>query len=966
LKRIPRLLLSLAASAALTGGTLAVTGSPGTAAADAQSTGSSHLAADATGRLTYRSAGSGYDFVGVPAGVTVDDPGVSASTSVADAAAAHLARYGAAFGADQAGTTLSRVSSASTVAGDVVRYQQKVGGIPVMAGEIAVSLRPDRELSSILAHTSRATGVPSVQVGEATARATANRAFARKAGQGGAPHITSLGRWVIDPTLIGASASLPIRTAWRFEITRGADERRLLLVDDQTGSVLMNNDLIDHALNRIVCDNNEVVRVHADDDEAPCTDPAQLDPPAERVEGGGATGTTDVDSAYDLAGAVSSTYAGLGVDLTDLIGRDLTGAEAGSKALAQTVRMCYNAAGGGCPYGNAFWNGKQMYYGTGFAEADDVVGHEMTHGVTERNSGLVYWGQSGAMNESISDIMGEIVDHQYVTPSDATQSTPWSLGEDIPGIPDGIRNMKDPTLFGDPDKTSSTLYKKETCRTTSCYPDEDGVHSNSGVGNHTFYLISQGGTFNNQTIAGIDGADPNLVKSAKLWLLTDQTLTSGSDYADEAAVLEQSCAALQATAVMTAADCAVVHQATLATELRSTPVKNPQPADAEASCPSGTKQVLFESETGTPADKFTAGAGWSRDGIPGTGQVAHSAPAAWSNVEATTSGSTSLTAAAPISLPAGQPAYLFFQQWRALDYDQNGFYDAGTVEVNGTSTSTLPWVNGPGQTIASGTGNPKAGQLGFGGDSRGYLASRVDLTSFTGQLATPRFTVSTDSTDALIGWYIDDVQVYTCADPEALANTAKPVASGTPQVGQTLTVAPGTWDAAGASFTYQWLSNGTPVAGATGTTFAVTPADLGAQLSARVTGTASGFLPGTADSNALGPVTAAPLLTVVAGSPTISGKAVVGKKLTAHAGAWTPGDATLSYQWLRNGTPVAGATGSTYKMKNKDKGKKISVQVTGVRSGYTSASATSPQTKKVKKKKHHHHHRVALGAARLE
>ena len=53
----------------------------------------------------------------------------------------------------------------------------------------------------------------------------------------------------------------------------------------------------------------------------------------------------------------------------------------------------------------------------GYAAADDVVGHEMTHGVTERNSGLIYWGQSGAMNESISDIMGEIIDHRNVDPA---------------------------------------------------------------------------------------------------------------------------------------------------------------------------------------------------------------------------------------------------------------------------------------------------------------------------------------------------------------------------------------------------------------------------------------------------------------------------------------------------------------------------------------------------------------------
>ena len=53
-----------------------------------------------------------------------------------------------------------------------------------------------------------------------------------------------------------------------------------------------------------------------------------------------------------------------------------------------------------------------MFYGQGFASADDVVGHEMTHGVIERNSDLFYWGQSGAINESLADVMGEIIDHR--------------------------------------------------------------------------------------------------------------------------------------------------------------------------------------------------------------------------------------------------------------------------------------------------------------------------------------------------------------------------------------------------------------------------------------------------------------------------------------------------------------------------------------------------------------------------
>ena len=116
------------------------------------------------------------------------------------------------------------------------------------------------------------------------------------------------------------------------------------------------------------------------------------------------------------------------------------------------------------------------------------------------------------MNESISDIMGEIVDHRTLG---RRRPTPPGLGEDIrsarlrnmPG-PDGVRA----TRTG---PESSWLRGADTFYG---YPDNGGVHFNSGVGNKTAYLISQGGTFNGQTITGIDGGDTDtLIKTARLY-----------------------------------------------------------------------------------------------------------------------------------------------------------------------------------------------------------------------------------------------------------------------------------------------------------------------------------------------------------------------------------------------------------------------------------------------------------------
>ena len=118
-----------------------------------------------------------------------------------------------------------------------------------------------------------------------------------------------------------------------------------------------------------------------------------------RTEGGPATGDADADNAY--------TYLG---DTYDYFwtqhGRDSW--NGGGAALIATVHYCPNAAS--CPYQNAFWNGSQMVFGDGFSAADDVVAHELTHAVTETSANLFYYMQSGALNESFSDIFGEAVD----------------------------------------------------------------------------------------------------------------------------------------------------------------------------------------------------------------------------------------------------------------------------------------------------------------------------------------------------------------------------------------------------------------------------------------------------------------------------------------------------------------------------------------------------------------------------
>jgi bacillolysin len=135
-------------------------------------------------------------------------------------------------------------------------------------------------------------------------------------------------------------------------------------------------------------------------------------------------------------------------------------------------------------YVNAYWNGTQMAYGDGdgvsFLELSgdlDVVAHELTHGVTEATSDLIYADESGALNEGFSDIMAAAVEFYNGTGN-------WTVGEDITVGDNGIRNMADPNEDGDPSHYAD-LYTGSD--------DNGGVHTNNGVANHWFYLLTEGG-----------------------------------------------------------------------------------------------------------------------------------------------------------------------------------------------------------------------------------------------------------------------------------------------------------------------------------------------------------------------------------------------------------------------------------------------------------------------------------------
>jgi Zn-dependent metalloprotease len=201
-----------------------------------------------------------------------------------------------------------------------------------------------------------------------------------------------------------------------------------------------------------------------------------------RSEGDGSNGDIGVDEAYDGLGATYKFY-------DEAYGRDSIDDE--GLALLATVHF-------GRRYDNAFWNGTQMVFGDGdgelfnrFTIAIDIIGHELAHGVTEDEASLVYLHQSGALNESLSDVFGSLVkQHSLGQPAEEAD---WLIGAGLftPAVQGvALRSMKDPgTAYDDPvlGKDPQPAKMSDFVHTTR---DNGGVHINSGIPNKAFYLAA--------------------------------------------------------------------------------------------------------------------------------------------------------------------------------------------------------------------------------------------------------------------------------------------------------------------------------------------------------------------------------------------------------------------------------------------------------------------------------------------
>jgi len=676
------------------------------------------------------------------------------SATSEDSARQFLSDYGNYLGIRSKEDKLSLISSKNLEDGRaVVRMQQEYDNVPVFGGEIIVQMNSKKSIISVGSKLMPDLNVNmgyNLDAGEASENAL-NAVAKYYDVDSSSLQTTTPELWIYDPRVFGENNVFiknPV-LVWRMNVYSDdlfSPINELTLVNANSGKMVLHFTQIYTAKYRKVYDKN-----NTRDDSLPGSTLV-------RVEGGDASEITDANNAYTYAGdTYDFYYTHFDRDSIDDLGMNLT----------STVRFCYEDIGEECPYENAFWNGEQMTYGDGFASADDVVAHEMSHGVTEHESNLFYYMQSGAINEAFSDIMGEFVDLTNNAGNDSDEAR-WLMGEDL--SIGAIRSASDPLLFGDPDSMNSTNYYCDT-------EDNGGVHWNSGVANKAAYLITDGANFSGYNITGI-----GINKTAELFYeVNTNLLTSGSDYNDLYDALIQAAINLD----FNSSEKLTVEKAINATQMNKESVCNITEAPI---CSSGTinDDIFFDN-----LENISSGY-WTAEFYTGSlyGFYYPQNPNDY-DTDSTyaTSGDYNIWGDDPdeiidsyiemnsnVSLQAETDSYMYFKH--AYDFEEGGSwcYDGGVIEysvdggINWTDGGNLIINNNYTGTIDNGFNNPLADRSAFCGVSHGYTSSRLNLSSLAGQNVRFRFRIGADESGGDYGWFIDDIRIYTC-----IADTIAPV-----------------------------------------------------------------------------------------------------------------------------------------------------------------------------------------------
>jgi bacillolysin len=685
---------------------------------------------------------------------------VPAAASAESRAMAFVNAYGSEFGlADINDVEVDRTSPVDEAGLEHVRMRQLHRGVPITAGELLVHLKGTRAMA-VNGHT--LSDLPN----DVTPRLTPQEALAKAhnmlvkymtrdiaaAATYSTPHLEILNRAFLTGTKRDHS-----HLAWFVEATGQAFHENIW-IDAKGGGVLLHFSQLESALSRNVYTANHTGYL------APNPATTLL-----RSEGGAATGDLDSDNAYNFAGITYNYFKNNhGRDSWDGIGAQIV----------STTHYCTTT----CPsYANAFWTGApdyQMVYGDGYASADDVVGHELTHAVTDKTAHLYYYMQSGALNESFSDIFGETIDLTDGVGNDSP-AVRWQVGEEL--FVGGLRNMLHPELvdpkYGvSPAKMTDANFFCDSAGFTDPSGDHGGVHTNSGVPNKAYALMVDGGSFNGRTITGI-----GLTKAAKIEYRALTTyLTSGATFLDDYNALKQSCSDLIGVVGITSSDCVQVDNALLAVEMNIQPC-GLVAGDITPLCSSGEPHLFRRQDFEGAVNDWTnvdALGHWYLANFSADSGV----QSVWGeDPDGISDHKLQMTAA--FNVPSGSKMYFDheyeFENSVELFSDfvyRDVFWDGGVIEYS--TNGGANWSDA-GSLIEAGHGydgvvnnyadfpatNALRGRAAFTGTSFGYLSTRLNLASLGAQNVLFRFRIGSDDQVGSLGWVIDNVTFYNCHVP---------------------------------------------------------------------------------------------------------------------------------------------------------------------------------------------------------
>ncbi len=745
-----------------------------------------------------------YNFVKAPAGEVLAPADAKASAS--SRALQFLAQNGALVGLNETertalsrgatsvdGSNLQELKSHSDDLGQThVKLEQHYKGLEVFGAQLVVHMNdsgvtgvsgdfvPNVSLSTVPAMNAAAAGENAVRL--------------LRKNKGGNDLQVKSTKLAVYPLGLLEGTDVTSRLAYAVEVSGSALHEQVWM-DAQTGAILNRIPLRHQALNRIIYT-------------------PQYGPPFDvRHEGDpytpgptpGTTGADPINNLYLFAGNTYNLFrSGFGRDSWN-----------GTGGTMHSVLLANQQ----CP--NAYWNGTATNYCPDF-DADDVVAHEWGHGYTQATHNLIYSYQSGALNESYSDIAGETADlfngvdaeggANNVNPMPTGQR--WQIGEDVNvfnqpvlGI---LRDMWTPTRFGQPDSTSSGDYY---CGTG----DGGGVHYNSGVPNHAYAMLVDGKTFGGQTVTAI-GFNRALAIYYRA-MTVYQTPTT--DFAAHGQALRASCTDLigtfpnalstsSGTSVpsadqITATTCQQVDKAMLAVKMDA-PIPCPTVIILDPNAPAACSTA-----TDIYAQNWEAGdAGWTRtstgvtvdwndstnnlrnfllDNSLPAGRAGQAVRAPNIPIGEPGGGSCApggdysgqFTIDSPsIAIPGGATDLkMRFDHYVATEAG----FDGGQVEisVNGGAFALIPDAryvynppNGSLDSVIDGNTNPNAGERAWHGTNINTPSNQppgswgttiIDLSPLAapGDSIKIRFTASQDGCNGVDGWYVDNVRVYACS-----------------------------------------------------------------------------------------------------------------------------------------------------------------------------------------------------------